>query len=159
MDGLHGRQPTISLREMVPADLVVLFEHQQDPDATRLAAFPPRDWAAFSTHWRNVLGEASAITRTVLVDGDIAGYVTSWVDHDTRKVGYWLGKQFWGKGVATAALRQFTSQVTSRPLTAYVARHNLPSIRVLEKCGFVHVGAAPADPADGVEEIVLELGC
>ncbi len=159
MHAAHGRQQTISLRQMVPTDLVVLFEHQQDQDATRLAAFPARDWEAFSTHWRTVLGDASAIARTILVNGEIAGYVTSWVDHDTRKVGYWLGKQFWGKGVATAALRQFTRLVTTRPLTAYVARHNLPSIRVLEKCGFVHVGATTPDPADGVEEIVLELGC
>ena len=157
MHETHGRQRTISLREMVPADFAVLFEHQQDQDAIRLAAFPARDWKAFSTHWTTVLGDPSAIARTILVDGDIAGYVTSWVDHDTRKVGYWLGKQFWGKGVATVALRQFTGEVTTRPLTAYVARHNLPSIRVLEKCGFVHVGATTPDPADGVEEIVLEL--
>jgi RimJ/RimL family protein N-acetyltransferase len=149
-------QQAVSLRDMAPADLTVLFAHQQDPEATRLAAFPSRDWDAFKAHWTKVLTDDSAVNRTILVDGEVAGYVTSWVDQTTRKVGYWLGRQFWGKGVATAALREFTRQVVARPLTAYVASHNLGSIRVLEKCGFVHVGpAVPGD--DGIEEVVLEL--
>jgi RimJ/RimL family protein N-acetyltransferase len=33
-------------------------------------------------------------------------------------------------------------QVTQRPLFAYVARHNVGSIRVLEKCGFELAGKA-----------------
>jgi RimJ/RimL family protein N-acetyltransferase len=158
MSDAPASQPRVSLREMVNSDLAILFIHQQDPEATRLAAFPSRDWEAFSVHWANVLENASAINRTILVDGEIAGYVTSWIDHGTRKVGYWLGRQFWGRSVASAALRQFIGQVTIRPLTAYVATHNLPSIRVLEKCGFAHLGPAEEDrSADDVEEVVLEL--
>ena len=157
MDERQRHHPTISLREMAPGDLTVLFEHQQDPEATRLAAFPSRNWDAFKAHWTKVLTDDSAVNRTILVDGEVAGYVTSWVDQTTRKVGYWLGRQFWGKGVATAALGEFTREVVARPLTAYVASHNLGSIRVLEKCGFVHAGPAVTGD-DGIEEVVLELG-
>jgi RimJ/RimL family protein N-acetyltransferase len=45
--------------------------------------------------------------------------------------------------------------VDARPLPAYVAKGNVASIRVLEKCGFVEVDAHTGD--DGVEELVLEL--
>ncbi len=39
-------------------------------------------------------------------------------------------------GIATGALRQFVEGETVRPLYAYVAKHNIASQRVLEKCGF-----------------------
>ena len=52
------------------------------------------------------------------------------------EISYWLGREFWGKGIATQALGLFLQVVTSRPLTARVAKDNLASIRVLEKNGF-----------------------
>jgi RimJ/RimL family protein N-acetyltransferase len=51
-------------------------------------------------------------------------------------VGYWIGKEYWGRGIATAALQEFLTHLKMRPLHAYVAKHNKASIRVLEKCGF-----------------------
>jgi RimJ/RimL family protein N-acetyltransferase len=45
--------------------------------------------------------------------------------------------------------------VDARPLHAYVAKSNVASIRVLEKCGFVEVGEHTGD--DGIEELLLEL--
>jgi RimJ/RimL family protein N-acetyltransferase len=153
--------PLVTLRQTVASDLAVLFAHQRDPEAARLAAFPSRTWQEFSAHWTTVLGDSSAITSTILVEGDVAGYVTSWTDAGTRKIGYWLGRAFWGKGVATIALARFTRQMTVRPLTAHVAISNTPSIRVLEKCGFVRVGVAVApdeqSAADAVDELIFEL--
>ena len=100
-----------------------------------MAAFPPRDRDAFMRHWRKILADEAVITETVLVDGRVAGNVVSWEHDGERDVGYWIGKQFWGKGVATAALSEFLIQVTTRPLHAHVARHNVASVRVLEKLG------------------------
>jgi RimJ/RimL family protein N-acetyltransferase len=45
--------------------------------------------------------------------------------------------------------------VDARPLHAYVAKGNVASMRVLEKCGFVKVGEHTGD--DGIEELLLEL--
>ena len=52
-----------------------------------------------------------------------------------REVGYWIGKKYWGRGVATRALAAFLRLEARRPLYANVARHNVASIRVLENCG------------------------
>ena len=65
--------------------------------------------------------------------------VLSWVHDDERDVGYWIGREHWGAGVATAALGAFLTILEERPLFAHVAEHNVGSIRVLEKCGFVAV--------------------
>ena len=43
------------LRDVVEADLPILFEHQIDPEANRMAAFPPRQWPAFLDHWGRIL--------------------------------------------------------------------------------------------------------
>ena len=71
-----------------------------------------------------------------------------------------LGRpRFWGRGIATAALTELVAEL-GRPLHAWVARSNLGSIRVLEKCGFVEVGSrAEHDERLGevVEELLFEL--
>lgn len=127
----------VRLRDVQSADLPVFFEQQLDADATAMAAFPSRDRAAFDAHWAtNVLGNPAAVTQTVLADGQVAGYIGSWPQDGARLVGYWIGKEHWGKGVATRALAAFLQLVTERPLHAHVAEHNVGSIRVLEKCGF-----------------------
>ena len=147
----------VRLRDIEPNDLPIFYEQQLDPDATRMAAFPARDRASFDAHWeKNILGNPDAIAQTILVDGRVAGNIGSWTQEGLRLVGYWIGKEYWGKGVATQALSAFLHQVTDRPLHAHVVKHNVGSIRVLEKCGFtlersVEIGN------DGVVELVLVL--
>jgi len=137
----------IRLRDIEPTDLPIFFEHQLDADATRMAAFPSRDRAAFDAHWaKNVLGNPAAVNQTILVNGQVAGNIGSWPQDGVRLVGYWLGKEHWGKGIATRALAAFLHLVTERPLYAHVAKHNAGSIRVLEKCGFC------AEREEGVED-------
>jgi RimJ/RimL family protein N-acetyltransferase len=150
----------VELRDVTEDDLPVFYEQQRDPDALRMAAVAPRDRDAFRAHWTRLLADGTLTLRTVLVDGEVAGNVVSWVAGGERLVGYWIGKRFWGRGVATRALRQFLDQVRVRPLHAHVAKHNVGSIRVLEKCGFtvgVEESAALGVPADGIEELVMRL--
>jgi RimJ/RimL family protein N-acetyltransferase len=78
--------------------------------------------------------------KAILVDGAVAGNVVSFRNEGKTEVGYWLGREFWGRGIATEALREFLVPVDERPLCAGVARHNAGSIRVLAKCGFVRRG-------------------
>jgi len=142
------------LRDVTESDLDVFYEHQREPEANEMAIFPARDRAAFDAHWQGVRANDSAITRTIVSEGEVAGNIGSWEQDGRRLVGYWVGREFWGKGLATRALREFVGEVTDRPLYAWVATSNGGSIRVLEKCGFVQVGARTTD----VEELLFELG-
>jgi RimJ/RimL family protein N-acetyltransferase len=149
----------VVLREVVDSDLPVFFEHQRDPEAVRMAAFPSRDHDAFMTHWAKIRREPSNIIRTIVCDGQVAGNIGSWMGGGRRLVAYWVGREFWGRGVATAALAAFVAEVKERPLHAFVAKHNVGSIRVLEKCKFVP--SPEHDPSiaseDGVHEVLYML--
>jgi len=147
------------LRAVIEADLPLFFEHQRDPEAATMAAFPPRDREAFMTHWHDrVLGNPESMVRTIDVDGEVAGNVVSWQPAEgERAIGYYLGRAYWGRGIATAALAAFlASHEKRRPLVAHVAEHNVASRRVLEKCGFEPTGK-PEVSDDGVVERVLRL--
>jgi RimJ/RimL family protein N-acetyltransferase len=103
-----------------------------------MADFPARDAEAFNAHWERILRDDTLTKKTIVYEGQVAGNVVSWHDEDGKRlVGYWLGKEFWGKGLATKALGELLEELTTRPLYAYVAKTNVGSIRVLEKCGFV----------------------
>lgn len=84
----------VALREVVAADLPILFAHQQDPAAVRMAAFPSRDREAFDAHWAKVLADDTAITRTIVVDGEVAGWIGCFGPASAREVGYWIGRTF-----------------------------------------------------------------
>jgi RimJ/RimL family protein N-acetyltransferase len=90
----------------------------------------------------------------------VAGNIVCFPREGKREVGYWLGQAYWGRGIATAALAALLREVTERPLYARVARTNVGSIRVLEKCGFTTIGSEThADEATGeeIDEALLEL--
>jgi RimJ/RimL family protein N-acetyltransferase len=143
------------LREVVAGDLPVLYEYEHDPGAAAMAAFPPRDRDAFMAHWAKILANDSVLARTVLSEGEVAGNVGCWEDDGRRFVGYWIGRKFWGHGLATQALAELVRIVDARPLHAHVVESNAASIRVLEKCGFVVVERHTA--GDGIDELLLEL--
>ena len=121
-----------------------------------MAAVPPREREAFDRHWAGILSDRGIVKQTVQVDGEVAGYICCFRKGGLDQVGYWLGRRFWGGGVATRALEQFLAQLARRrPLHAHVAKGNPASARVLEKCGFVRCGDHTG--ADGVEETVFRL--
>jgi RimJ/RimL family protein N-acetyltransferase len=141
------------LRDVVESDLDAFFEHQREPEANEMAIFPARDRETFDAHWRRILADDSVIKKTIVQEGVVAGNIGSWQQEGRRLVGYWIGREFWGKGLATRALREFTEEIAERPLHAWVATSNAGSIRVLEKSCFVRVGSRTTD----VEELLFEL--
>ena len=140
------------------SDLAVFFEQQREPEACRIAAFPSRDHDAFFSHWKNkILADDSVSAFAIDVEGLTAGYVLSWKDGDRRLVGFWLGQAFWNQGIATSAVSDNLRIETERPLYAHVAKQNIASIRVLEKCGFVVVSEENPRSKDTVAEVLLRL--
>ncbi len=133
----------VLLRDVTAGDLATLFEQQLDPEANYMAAFISRDPAdrdAFMAHWARILGDETVIKQTILVGGQVAGSVVSFLHAGRREVGYWIGKDYWGRGIATRALTAFLRQVQARPLYAGVVKDNIASLRVLQKCGFTICG-------------------
>jgi RimJ/RimL family protein N-acetyltransferase len=152
------------LRAVDDADLDVLFEHWTDAESNHQAAFTvadPHDRQAFTDRWNRLRGDPSVIARTIDVEGAVAGSISSWDNDGVREVTYWLGREHWGKGVATRALAEFLAEVeTSRPVRAATVFDNIGSQRVLEKCGFRRVGEgrgfANARGAE-VDEVLFRL--
>jgi RimJ/RimL family protein N-acetyltransferase len=135
----------VLLRDVEKSDLPILLEHQLDPEATRMAGFLARDRKSFMAHWNRILEDESVVKQTVLFEGGVAGNIVSFVNSGEREVGYWIGREFWGRGVATRALAEFLRLEARRPLYAGVALHNAASVRVLQKCGFRILREEPDD--------------
>jgi RimJ/RimL family protein N-acetyltransferase len=155
-----GAAREVRLRPVEDQDLSVFFDHQADPEAAEMAAFPARDKDQFAAHWAKTRADDTVVQRTIVADGKVAGNIGSWEQDGQRLLGYWVGREHWGRSVATQALAQFVCQVTARPLYAHVAVHNVGSMRVLEKCAFrrdrEQEATAPA-PDDGIEELIFVL--
>ncbi|WP_408991851.1 GNAT family N-acetyltransferase [Streptomyces sp. 1268] len=134
----------VSLRAVEDADLPLFFAWMSDSDATRVAAFTPKDptdRSAFDAHWARIRsGSGGVVMRTAVADGVVVGHVGAYGEAGDRQVTYWIDRAHWGRGLATAALRAFLDETPTRPLHARAAADNLGSRRVLEKCGFVVTG-------------------
>ena len=97
----------VKLREVEQSDLPVFFEQQRDPLANQMAAFPARNRDMFMAHWTKIMQDESILLRTILFEGQVVGNLVSFEISGKREVGYWLGREFWGKGIATQALAEF----------------------------------------------------
>ena len=160
MTEAHDVTPAVRLRSVEDRDLDVFFDHQADPQAVAMAAFPARDRDQFAAHWAKVRADDANIVRTIVADGMVAGNIGSWQQDGQQLLGYWVGREYWGRDVATRALALLVDEVSTRPLYAHVAAHNVGSIRVLGKCGFRRDPAQEASepaPDDGIEELIFVL--
>ncbi|WP_405878945.1 GNAT family N-acetyltransferase [Streptomyces sp. NBC_01136] len=162
MSGLPDSPPDVVLRPVHDSDLPVFFRQMNDPEANHMAAFTaedPADRARFDAHWARVRS-SSAVLRTVLADGDVVGNAAVYGEPGEREVTYWIDRAYWGRGIATAALRALLTEVGERPLYARAAADNAGSRRVLEKCGFRVTSAArgyAGARGEEIDEVVLTL--
>jgi RimJ/RimL family protein N-acetyltransferase len=145
-------------------DLSIFFAYQLDQEANHMAAFTakhPTNQEAFMAHWHRILAEETNIIQTILCNGQVAGSVSSYLGEGRPEVTYWLGKEYWGKGIATWALKEFLAHHNpTRPIYARAAKDNLGSRRVLEKCGFKAIGELTGFAnarGQEIEELLLEL--
>ena len=107
----------ILLCPVLETDLKILFEQQLDREAVAMSAYPPKDSGEFMRHWEGILKNKAIIARTILYKDKLAGHIICWKEGKyEQRVGYWIGKQFWGRGIATSALQEFLAQVKIRPL-------------------------------------------
>jgi RimJ/RimL family protein N-acetyltransferase len=160
---VRGPLGAVVLREIEDRDLSVLFEHSTDREAIRMAAFTapdPDDRATFERRWARLRSDGSTTNRVIEVDGRVVGHIASFDLEGQREVTYWIGREDWGRGLATRALQAFLQMEEARPLYARAASDNVGSIRVLTKCGFRIVGEGRGfahGRNEETDEVVLRL--
>jgi RimJ/RimL family protein N-acetyltransferase len=151
------------LREIEDRDLGVLFEQSRDREAVRMAAFTSPeadDRTSFEQRWARLRSDDSTTNRVVEIGGRVVGHIASFDLEGRREVTYWIGREDWGRGIATRALQEFLQLEAARPLYARAASDNAASIRVLTKCGFLIVGEGRGfahGRGEETDEVVLRL--
>lgn len=142
----------ITLRPVIEADLSILFQQQLDPEAVALSAYPSKDRGEFMRHWEGILRDKNVTARTIVYKEKVAGHIICWKESKyEQRIGYWIGREFWKRGIASAAVAEFLVIVRNRPLYAEVANRNLGSKRVLEKNEFELLD-------EGVKSSMYKLG-
>lgn len=126
----------IQLRPVRLADLPWMYECQLDRESNAMAVVIPRESTRFCAHWEQALADPSVCARLIEVNESPAGWVSRFPSEGQATIGYWIARDFWGRGVATTALRLLLLEDSIRPLFARVATSNIASLRVLQKNGF-----------------------
>ncbi|HYI21102.1 MAG TPA: GNAT family N-acetyltransferase [Candidatus Limnocylindrales bacterium] len=130
----------VVLREVEESDIVAFYEHQLDPQAAAMGAYEPRGLEELTARWHRMVVNPTITARAITVDNQTVGHVVSWIEDDGhRELGYLVASAFWGRGIATAAVRDMLKIVTDRPIEAWIAPTNAASIRVVERNGFSFV--------------------
>ncbi len=150
----------LTLRPLTPLDAEALHRLVNDFEVTRnltVVPFPyPReladDWiAATARELADGSAYQLAITGHEGAEEVLVGVVGLRLDAKARtgRLGYWVGRRFWGHGVASEAAgrlaRWAMANLEIGRLTAEVATDNPASVAVLRRIGFRHIG-------DGVGE-------
>lgn len=133
----------LKLRRTEKSDLAFFFQFQLDEEANYLAAFTakdPSDKEAYFEKFTKFLDDPIINMQTILIDETIAGSIAKFEREGDAEITYWIDRNFWGKGVASTALKNFLAIENSRPIFGRVAFDNFGSQKVLEKCGFVKTG-------------------
>lgn len=127
----------VGLRPVQPGDLPRIYVLQLDPESNRMAVTIPRTREAFDSHWTKVLADPGITACVILIGEELVGTISCFPMDGQDHVGYWIGRTYWGMGIASKALQLLLQEVSKRPLVADAATSNGASIRVLQKCGFV----------------------
>lgn len=148
----HIETASVRLRPLARADAAAIARLANDREVVRMTSRMPYPYRLEDAEsFLDFLaaqpeGEAAEVAFAIEADGALAG-VAGWkgaCGESPPEIGYWLGRSFWGRGVATAAataaLTRFFSETAADAIAAVVRQDNPASARVLEKLGFRRTG-------------------
>lgn len=137
----------IRVKPVRQADISALYAMHSDEVSVWQAGvgLSGRTHADFEARWlKKAKGTEDIFISSIWAGGHLVGDVSSFLREGKREVGYWLDRKYWGKGISTKALRRFLPLIKEvYPKSALYARvvdGNIPSSRVLGKCGFQPIG-------------------
>jgi RimJ/RimL family protein N-acetyltransferase len=136
-----------TLRAWRGDDAEALVVHANDPQVARcLGDRFPHPYALDDAHLfiAHALHASSGRAYAIQVNGEACGGIGvhpgEGVERHSGELGYWLGRAYWGEGIATAAVRAIVPHALREMelyrLQARVFADNPASMRVLERCGF-----------------------
>jgi RimJ/RimL family protein N-acetyltransferase len=139
------------IRSWVRRDVPAIVRHANDYEVWRNLRdrFPhPYTTSAGEAWVRAATREHPEASFAIAVDGEAVGGIglqrLDDVYRRSAEVGYWLGRAYWGRGLATEALRGFAAWAFPHydvcRLFSYVFETNPASCRVLEKADFILEG-------------------
>ena len=135
------------LRPWVPGDEQSLVRHANNRMIWRNLrdAFPHPYTLADAGNWIRIANPSTPITNfAIVVENSAVGGIGLVLKDDvfrrSAEIGYWLGEEFWGRGIVTEAVRATTDYAFATfdicRLFAGVFEWNPASMRVLEKAGY-----------------------
>src|SRR3569623_1389727 len=112
---MHNTQ--LKLRPTEKCDLEFFFQFQLDKEGIYLAAFTPKDPSdkdAYFQKFTKILADPAINNQTILVDERIVGSIAKFEIEGDAEITYWIDRSFWGKGIATTALKNFLTIENTR---------------------------------------------
>jgi len=140
-----------SLRPLRPGDEVAWTQYLSDPRVTEHTSFPAIDLATVADSLRRHISDYASSTscRWALASRDdrligTCGFSNWSLVHSHAELVYDLAPAYWRRGYMTLAVRTvltwaFINAAFNR-VHAVVMTSNLPSVALLEKCGFTREG-------------------
>lgn len=123
VEHLNNRRVWITLTDRIPFPYTI--EHAHEFLLSEMHSEPETSFAIEAE------GECVGAAGIRVLDGD---------SRYTAEIGYWLGEDRWGKGIATEVVKALTAYAFARHPIARIQAHvfagNTASSRVLEKSGF-----------------------
>lgn len=99
-----------------------------------------------STYIKKINTEHKGLEENLAIDidgkavGGIGFIMGSDIERITAEIGYWLGEEYWGRGIMTSVVKEAVKYAFENlpviRIYAGVFEYNTPSMRVLEKAGF-----------------------
>ena len=146
---------TLELRPFAHSDCRRVAELVNDWEIARWTSSIPHPYSVNdAVEWIDGQALSERTAHAVIVAGELVGCVTHWPDSELQdtmglgpesaeEVGYWIGRHFWGRGIASRALETMMQQATfpgHKTVVAKVMKGNVASERVLLKCRFERAG-------------------
>ncbi len=140
-------RPGFQIRSYRHSDLTALVRHADNPRVAENLRdrFPHPYTVADARDWLSVaMQQEPEANFAIAVDGELVGTIGLQVGNDvyrqSAEIGYWLGEDYWGRGIATEAVRAMTEwgfdNLGLLRIYALVFAANPASARVLEKAGY-----------------------
>lgn len=142
------KESHVRIEPVEPCHIPAIQELASDPAIGEMSNVPspyPPTGAVQFVQWASEGRQAGTLYAFAVISQErgcvgICSLIGVSAEEGRAELGYWIGKPYWGQGMATTAGRLVLAyafhELGLRLVTAGCLQRNTPSVRVLEKLGF-----------------------